>query len=106
MFRNATFCVYFCLVLIQLVLSCFSDRLPLFSETINDPVSVTSGATCVCEVERYRTVTADWALVPSHYYPLGSPSVFPKRLEVGDCTLLTVQEEKLSCTGSWDGVGP
>ncbi|XP_037669576.1 multidrug resistance-associated protein 1 isoform X2 [Choloepus didactylus] len=36
-FRNITFYIYFSLVLIQLVLSCFSDRLPLFSETINDP---------------------------------------------------------------------
>ncbi|XP_032957047.1 multidrug resistance-associated protein 1 isoform X1 [Rhinolophus ferrumequinum] len=36
-FRDATFYIYFSLVLIQLVLSCFSDRLPLFSETINDP---------------------------------------------------------------------
>ena len=39
-FRDATFYIYFSLVLIQLVLSCFSDRSPLFSETINDPVSV------------------------------------------------------------------
>ncbi|XP_017652829.1 multidrug resistance-associated protein 1 [Nannospalax galili] len=36
-FRDSTFYVYFCLVLVQLVLSCFSDRPPLFSETINDP---------------------------------------------------------------------
>ncbi|XP_019521622.1 PREDICTED: multidrug resistance-associated protein 1 [Hipposideros armiger] len=36
-FRDATFYIYFSLVLIQLVLSCFSDRAPLFSETINDP---------------------------------------------------------------------
>uniref|UniRef100_A0A8C2SIC2 Multidrug resistance-associated protein 1 n=1 Tax=Capra hircus TaxID=9925 RepID=A0A8C2SIC2_CAPHI len=36
-FRDATFYIYFSLVLIQLVLSCFSDRSPLFSETINDP---------------------------------------------------------------------
>ncbi|XP_075420665.1 multidrug resistance-associated protein 1 isoform X1 [Tenrec ecaudatus] len=35
-FRDATFYVYFSLVLVQLVLSCFSDRSPLFSETIND----------------------------------------------------------------------
>ena len=39
-FRDVTFYIYFSLVLIQLVLSCFSDRSPLFSETINDPVSV------------------------------------------------------------------
>uniref|UniRef100_A0A8C8ZR90 Multidrug resistance-associated protein 1 n=1 Tax=Prolemur simus TaxID=1328070 RepID=A0A8C8ZR90_PROSS len=36
-FRDVTFYVYFSLVLVQLVLSCFSDRSPLFSETINDP---------------------------------------------------------------------
>ncbi|XP_006892781.1 PREDICTED: multidrug resistance-associated protein 1 [Elephantulus edwardii] len=36
-FRDATFYGYFLLVLVQLVLSCFSDRSPLFSETINDP---------------------------------------------------------------------
>lgn len=46
MFRDVTFYVYFSLVLVQLVLSWFSDRAPLFSETINDPVSVTR--TCVC----------------------------------------------------------
>ncbi|XP_033614348.1 multidrug resistance-associated protein 1 isoform X1 [Fukomys damarensis] len=37
LFRDTTFYVYFFLVLIQLVLACFSDRLPLFSESINDP---------------------------------------------------------------------
>ncbi|XP_015416781.1 PREDICTED: multidrug resistance-associated protein 1 [Myotis davidii] len=36
-FRDVTFYIYFSLVLVQLVLSCFSDRSPLFSETINDP---------------------------------------------------------------------
>ncbi|XP_048187708.1 multidrug resistance-associated protein 1 [Perognathus longimembris pacificus] len=36
-FRDATFYIYFTLVLAQLVLACFSDRAPLFSETINDP---------------------------------------------------------------------
>ncbi|XP_037363447.1 multidrug resistance-associated protein 1 isoform X2 [Talpa occidentalis] len=36
-FRDITFYIYFSLVLVQLVLSCFSDRSPLFSETINDP---------------------------------------------------------------------
>ncbi|XP_074202385.1 multidrug resistance-associated protein 1 isoform X2 [Camelus bactrianus] len=36
-FRDTTFYIYFSLVLIQLVLSCLSDRSPLFSETINDP---------------------------------------------------------------------
>lgn len=40
MFRDVTFYIYFSLVLMQLVLSCFSDRPPLFSETIHDPVSV------------------------------------------------------------------
>ncbi|XP_064218526.1 multidrug resistance-associated protein 1 isoform X3 [Aotus nancymaae] len=37
LFRDTSFYVYFTLVLIQLVLSCFSDRSPLFSETIHDP---------------------------------------------------------------------
>ncbi|XP_023560438.1 multidrug resistance-associated protein 1 isoform X3 [Octodon degus] len=37
LFRDVTFYLYFFLVLIQLMLACFSDRLPLFSETINDP---------------------------------------------------------------------
>ncbi|XP_030780788.1 multidrug resistance-associated protein 1 isoform X2 [Rhinopithecus roxellana] len=36
LFRDITFYVYFSLVLIELVLSCFSDRSPLFSETIHD----------------------------------------------------------------------
>uniref|UniRef100_A0A8C3YH35 Multidrug resistance-associated protein 1 n=1 Tax=Catagonus wagneri TaxID=51154 RepID=A0A8C3YH35_9CETA len=36
-FRDVTFCIYCSLVLIQLVLSCFLDRAPLFSETIHDP---------------------------------------------------------------------
>ncbi|KAM7148295.1 multidrug resistance-associated protein 1 isoform 1-T1 [Molossus nigricans] len=36
-FRDVTFYMYFSLVLIQLILSCFSDRSPLFSETVNDP---------------------------------------------------------------------
>lgn len=39
LFRDITFYIYCFLVLVQLVLSCFSDRSPLFSETINDPVS-------------------------------------------------------------------
>ncbi|XP_058291031.1 multidrug resistance-associated protein 1-like isoform X3 [Hylobates moloch] len=47
LFRDITFYVYFSLLLIQLVLSCFSDRSPLFSETIHDPVSVTTDK-CVC----------------------------------------------------------
>nr|XP_054382913.1 multidrug resistance-associated protein 1 isoform X3 [Pongo abelii] len=37
LFRDITFYVYFSLLLVQLVLSCFSDRSPLFSETIHDP---------------------------------------------------------------------
>ncbi|XP_030653903.1 multidrug resistance-associated protein 1 [Nomascus leucogenys] len=37
LFRDITFYIYFSLLLIQLVLSCFSDRSPLFSETIHDP---------------------------------------------------------------------
>ncbi|XP_057630056.1 multidrug resistance-associated protein 1 isoform X2 [Chionomys nivalis] len=36
MFRDTTFYVYFTLVLVQLVLSCFSDSSPLFSETVHD----------------------------------------------------------------------
>lgn len=49
-FRDATFYIYFSLVLIQLVLSCFSDRSPLFSETINDPVSeITETRVCMRE---------------------------------------------------------
>ncbi|XP_036051966.1 multidrug resistance-associated protein 1 isoform X4 [Onychomys torridus] len=35
-FRDTTFYVYFTLVLVQLVLSCFSDSSPLFSETVHD----------------------------------------------------------------------
>ncbi|XP_054066663.1 multidrug resistance-associated protein 1 isoform X5 [Rissa tridactyla] len=36
-FRFATFCIYFILLLVQLVLCCFPERPPLFSETVNDP---------------------------------------------------------------------
>ncbi|XP_052050274.1 multidrug resistance-associated protein 1 isoform X2 [Apodemus sylvaticus] len=36
-FRDSTFYLYFTLLLVQLVLSCFSDRSPLFSETVHDP---------------------------------------------------------------------
>ncbi|KAM9556809.1 multidrug resistance-associated protein 1 isoform 5-T6 [Guaruba guarouba] len=36
-FRYATFCVYFILLLVQLILCCFPERPPLFSETVNDP---------------------------------------------------------------------
>ncbi|XP_031219019.1 multidrug resistance-associated protein 1 isoform X2 [Mastomys coucha] len=36
-FRDSTFYLYFTLVLVQLVLSCFSDCPPLFSETVHDP---------------------------------------------------------------------
>ncbi|XP_051062713.1 multidrug resistance-associated protein 1 isoform X2 [Phodopus roborovskii] len=35
-FRDTTFYMYFSLVLVQLVLSCFSDSSPLFSETVHD----------------------------------------------------------------------
>ncbi|KAL1778841.1 multidrug resistance-associated protein 1 [Sigmodon hispidus] len=35
-FRDTTFYIYFTLVLAQLVLSCFSDSSPLFSETVQD----------------------------------------------------------------------
>ncbi|XP_061455661.1 multidrug resistance-associated protein 1-like isoform X1 [Rhineura floridana] len=36
-FRYITFYIYYTLVLIQLILSCFSERPPLFSETIHVP---------------------------------------------------------------------
>ncbi|XP_078519309.1 multidrug resistance-associated protein 1-like isoform X1 [Lissotriton helveticus] len=36
-FRYATFFTYFSLVLIQLILACFPELPPLFSETVNDP---------------------------------------------------------------------
>lgn len=39
-FRYVTFCIYFVLLLVQLILCCFPERAPLFSETVNDPVSV------------------------------------------------------------------
>uniref|UniRef100_A0A670Z4Z4 Multidrug resistance-associated protein 1 n=1 Tax=Pseudonaja textilis TaxID=8673 RepID=A0A670Z4Z4_PSETE len=39
-FRYTTFYIYFALVLIQFILSCFPERPPLFSENIHGPVSV------------------------------------------------------------------
>nr|XP_009681743.1 PREDICTED: multidrug resistance-associated protein 1 isoform X3 [Struthio camelus australis] len=36
-FRYVTFCSYFILLLVQLMLCCFPERPPLFSETVNDP---------------------------------------------------------------------
>ncbi|XP_074741577.1 multidrug resistance-associated protein 1 isoform X8 [Strix uralensis] len=36
-FRYATFCIYFVLLFVQLILCCFPERPPLFSETVNDP---------------------------------------------------------------------
>ncbi|XP_053936985.1 multidrug resistance-associated protein 1 isoform X3 [Cuculus canorus] len=39
-FRYVTFCIYllhFILLLVQLILCCFPERPPLFSETVNDP---------------------------------------------------------------------
>ncbi|NXS33066.1 MRP1 protein, partial [Pomatostomus ruficeps] len=36
-FRYVTFCIYFVLVLVELILCCFPERPPLFSETVNDP---------------------------------------------------------------------
>ncbi|XP_032929590.1 multidrug resistance-associated protein 1 [Catharus ustulatus] len=36
-FRYATFCIYFVLVLVELILCCFPEQPPLFSETVNDP---------------------------------------------------------------------
>jgi len=41
-FRYVTFCIYFILLFVQLILCCFPERPPLFSETVNDPVSVES----------------------------------------------------------------
>ncbi|XP_042654867.1 multidrug resistance-associated protein 1 isoform X1 [Tyto alba] len=35
-FRYVTFCIYFILLLVQLILCCFPERPPLFSETVND----------------------------------------------------------------------
>ncbi|ETE72141.1 Multidrug resistance-associated protein 1, partial [Ophiophagus hannah] len=39
-FRYTTFYIYFALVLIQFILSCFPERPPLFSENVRGPVSV------------------------------------------------------------------
>ncbi|NWV38493.1 MRP1 protein, partial [Grantiella picta] len=36
-FRYATFCIYFVLVLVELILCCLPEQPPLFSETVNDP---------------------------------------------------------------------
>ncbi|XP_054698309.1 multidrug resistance-associated protein 1 isoform X2 [Grus americana] len=36
-FRYVTFCIYFLLLFVQLILCCFPERPPLFSETVNDP---------------------------------------------------------------------
>ncbi|XP_031462657.1 multidrug resistance-associated protein 1 isoform X1 [Phasianus colchicus] len=36
-FRYVTFCTYFTLLLVQLILSCFPEKPPLFSEAVNDP---------------------------------------------------------------------
>uniref|UniRef100_A0A663EVE8 Multidrug resistance-associated protein 1 n=1 Tax=Aquila chrysaetos chrysaetos TaxID=223781 RepID=A0A663EVE8_AQUCH len=36
-FRYVTFCIYFVLLFVQLILCCFPERPPLFSETVNDP---------------------------------------------------------------------
>uniref|UniRef100_A0A8C4VBS7 Multidrug resistance-associated protein 1 n=2 Tax=Falco tinnunculus TaxID=100819 RepID=A0A8C4VBS7_FALTI len=36
-FRYVTFCIYFILLLVQLILCCLPERPPLFSETVNDP---------------------------------------------------------------------
>ncbi|KAM3826734.1 multidrug resistance-associated protein 1-like isoform 1-T1 [Vipera latastei] len=36
-FRYSTFCIYFALVLIQFILSCFPERPPLFSENVCGP---------------------------------------------------------------------
>lgn len=73
-FRDVTFYVYFSLVLIQLILSCFSDRSPLFSETINDPVSVITAVfekTTLCSASECCTepVPSIWDLIPSSQMP-------------------------------------
>ena len=100
-FRNVTFYIYFALVLIQLVLSCFSDRSPLFSETIHDPVSVIPGTcvcacACVCVYAREQcTVQADVDSSQCHSLG-GSHSVFPKHPEMGDIVLPTLPRERLS----------
>uniref|UniRef100_A0A8U7P8D9 Multidrug resistance-associated protein 1 n=1 Tax=Corvus moneduloides TaxID=1196302 RepID=A0A8U7P8D9_CORMO len=36
-FRYVTFCTYFVLVLVELILCCLPEQPPLFSETVNDP---------------------------------------------------------------------
>ncbi|XP_072205259.1 multidrug resistance-associated protein 1 isoform X2 [Excalfactoria chinensis] len=36
-FRYVTFCTYFILLLVQLILCCFPEKPPLFSEAVNDP---------------------------------------------------------------------
>ncbi|NXT66261.1 MRP1 protein, partial [Chaetops frenatus] len=36
-FRYVTFCIYFVLVLVELILCCLPEQPPLFSETVNDP---------------------------------------------------------------------
>ncbi|NWI49193.1 MRP1 protein, partial [Calyptomena viridis] len=36
-FRYVTFCIYFVLLFVQLILCCFPEKPPLFSETVNDP---------------------------------------------------------------------
>ncbi|XP_050173260.1 multidrug resistance-associated protein 1 [Myiozetetes cayanensis] len=36
-FRYVTFCIYFVLLFAQLILCCFPEQPPLFSETVNDP---------------------------------------------------------------------
>lgn len=77
-FRDVTFYIYVSLVLIQLVLSCFSDRSPLFSETINDPVSViTEARVCVREKYRARPAGTDGAFVLSQWHPPGISLIPP-----------------------------
>ncbi|XP_057343392.1 multidrug resistance-associated protein 1-like [Manis pentadactyla] len=52
-FRDVTCYIYFSLMLIQFVLSCFSDQSLLFSETIKDPISNTcleSGASFLSKI--------------------------------------------------------
>lgn len=45
-FRYTTFYIYYTLLLISLFLSCLSDRPPLFSQAVKDPVSFSSQWPC------------------------------------------------------------
>uniref|UniRef100_A0A8U7PAI6 Multidrug resistance-associated protein 1 n=1 Tax=Corvus moneduloides TaxID=1196302 RepID=A0A8U7PAI6_CORMO len=53
-FRYVTFCTYFVLVLVELILCCLPEQPPLFSETVNDPVSE-SVVSHVLMIQGYRS---------------------------------------------------